>query len=113
MSPSTITPTTDSGWLALSGLYTAGVSGSCYYRKINTVVRLEGLLSIAGTGWSSPNLFTLPAGYRPTATRGFTLATNSGSIIWTCSINSAGVLSVNSGAAGYSLYLDAIQFTTD
>lgn len=109
------TPSTDSGWLALSSYLASYVTSSItpQYRKINTVVRLEGAVALGGS-FIGPTLFTLPAGYRPTATRGFTLATNDADVVWTCTVNASGVCTINAAATpGYNVYLDSISFTTD
>jgi hypothetical protein len=53
-------------------------------------------------------IFTLPAGYRPSATRGY--ATNGDGAFASITVTSAGVVALAVGTAVLGLYLDGITF---
>jgi hypothetical protein len=62
----------------------------------------------------SLNLFTLPAGYRPSKTRLLTMLSNPNIpfVTWIV-VNSSGQVSVNNMGAGYEVWLDGLSFLAE
>lgn len=104
----------DSGWISPSlvgdwanfgsGAATAG------YRKIGNQVFLRGALNdVGGTGSPSTNVFTLPAGYLPVATQGFSLFTDTDSGA-TAELFTSGVVKVGYNGSPNFITLDNVSF---
>lgn len=91
----------------------SGLSGlaPAYWKDATGMVHMKGIIS--GTGTQSNPAFTLPAGFRPAATRSFVIgdqATNSFEYV---SISSAGAFSAGSIVGAQSWALDGIHFLAE
>jgi len=81
----------------------SGNSLAGYYKDPNGVVRLRGRLA---TGASGASPFTLPIGFRPSATKIFPIVSNG--VFGTVSITSLGVVTLTGNSTYYAL--DSISF---
>lgn len=105
----------DSGWIEPTLLNSwknvGGIYPNIAYRKQGNVVRLRGNMS---GGANNSEVFSLPAGYRPTGTEFFCIVTNvePGTVDPRLEITSAGSLhAIFSGAP--AVRFDGITFTID
>ena len=89
--------------------YGSGYQSAGYYRDVTDRVQLRGV--IAG-GATSPStvLFTLPLGYRPTATEVFTVDSNGGSCL--VEIAATGEVRLATRASSARLSLSGVSFRT-
>lgn len=69
--PSVLTPTLINGWSNLAN----GYKGACYYKDKIGIVHLSGVIT-SGTVSTGTVVFTLPEGYRPSATLIFFQSSN-------------------------------------
>lgn len=90
--------------------YGSGYVGAGYTKDPNGRVHLRGLIKRAsGVAGAGETMFTLPAGYRPSASMRFQSETNSGNNVTI--VYSSGVGQWNGGGYSY-LVLDGISFDT-
>ena len=101
--PSWTAPTFTNGWLNYGG----GFQTVAYYKDFLGIVHVRGLIK---SGTLSQPMFTLPAGFRPSATIGF--ATNTDTGIGNLQVTALGQIQIVSGGTGF-VYLDAIQFRAE
>jgi hypothetical protein len=101
--------TKDSGWIepALVGGWEA--NAPIAYRKQANVVRLKGR---AKTGASGTEVFTLPAGFRPTQALLYP-AGGGGPSLAAATIATSGVVTLYDPTSTADVGLDGISFTTD
>jgi len=98
-----IAPTLTNSWVNYAGNFrSAG-----YWKDVNGIVHCCGIIK---SGTTNNPMFTLPAGYRPSATIGF--ATNTDTGLGNLQVLSSGVVQISSGGNGF-VYLDAIQFRAE
>lgn len=100
----------DSGWIAPALAGTWAAAGAPYpaigYRLFRGIVYLRGRL----LGPNAGTAFTLPAGYRPAATRTFPVAA---AAVATFDVSAAGVVSISVGGGGGYFALDSIRFVAE
>lgn len=101
--PSWTAPTFTNGWLNYGG----GFQTVAYYKDFLGIVHVRGLVK---SGTLNQPMFTLPAGFRPSATIGF--ATNTDTGIGNLQVTALGQIQIVSGGTGF-VYLDAIQFRAE
>ena len=99
-----VVPGLNANWSAAGGL--------SYWLSPDGTVRIKG--SAVSAGGAGFNIFTLPAGYRPAATRWLCGADESLATIVQINIATSGVVSINNGfVAGHTYSLDGISFLAE
>lgn len=93
--PAYIAPTLQNGWTNRVG----GNAPAGYYKDDFGIVRIHGDIS-GGTATNGTLLFTLPAGYRPTATERQSVVTYNGStfIVGSIYVTSGGAVTIEAGS---------------
>jgi len=98
-------PTLSTNWSDLGG----GFAASGYMKDATGRVYLRGTIKKSVAVTPAETLFTLPSGFRPSASRGWAVPSNSA--FGYVTITSAGVVAVQVGNAAF-LCLDGISFDT-
>jgi hypothetical protein len=102
------TPVLAAGWVNFG----AGFDDAHYYKDTSGTVHLGGTIK-SGTTTPGTGMFQLPDGFRPAALRifGISQSAGAGSIFGACSVNSGGVVSIQTGANN-QFSLDGVSFQT-